>query len=178
VKRMWDISKERWIKSISTKQMSPNSDFLKGLNAKKCRDDIDYVAIAGTSSIFTNVYAWRWSKKSWRRKVGEAREKNQKRIELQSQEESPLEWYHLPEHPYLHAFNWILEPEKILQIYPKIGYKEVLQGDGAVSVDSALLEQEGVKHYLLPNNHIEITCTQEGKMLMLREIFNTLMKDK
>ena len=57
-----------------------------------------------------------------------------------------------------------------MQIYPKIGYHEVLQGDGAVSINSALMPNEEVKQYIIDRNHIDMTCCKEGYDIMLREI--------
>lgn len=169
-KRLWDVSRERKVENIATREMAPNSEFLVNLYNKGCRNDIDYVNIAGSCSHITNVYTWRWSKTSWKRKWKEAKEKNRIRDKLIDENKPPIKWYNLPNVPILHAHNWILEPHRFLEIYPKIGYPEVLLGDGAVSVRSALIDNPCVKHYIIHKNHIDMTCCTEGYNIMLKEI--------
>jgi hypothetical protein len=93
-------------------------------------------------------------------------------------ENSPIhEWYDLPSHYLLNPFNWILIPKKIFEFYPRIGYPEVLRGDGAVSVESALMDDENVKHYIINKNHVDMTCCQTGYDIMIREIKETMNTD-
>lgn len=169
-RRLWDISQQRKVETISTKQMAPGSDFLKEIHEKGLRKDIKYVNVAGSCSHITNVYTWHWSRSSWKRNVSLAKKKQFEREELILNNHRPIEWYNLPSNPFVHCFNWKMEPKKVIQIYPKIGYKEVLQGDGAVSVKSALLNFPEVKQYIIYKNHIDMTCCQTGYDIMLREV--------
>ncbi|MBD3189979.1 MAG: hypothetical protein GF308_05025 [Candidatus Heimdallarchaeota archaeon] len=170
IKRLWDVTQERQVESISTKQMKPKSDFLKQLNEKGCRKGVEYVSVAGTSSRFTNVYIWHWHPSSWNRQVSKAKEKHKLREELKTKGAPTNLWWNLPTNPHIQAFNWLLKPTKILTIYPRLGYKEVLQGDGAVSVENALLNEPEVKYYVTNDNHIELTCSKQSKEIMLREV--------
>ena len=67
-----------------------------------------------------------------------------------------------------------LEAKRIFQIYPKIGYPEVMKGDGAVAVESALFPSPDVKYYIIHKNHFDMTCCDEGYDIMVREIKSTL----
>ena len=169
-RKLWDVSQERRVESIATKQMAPNSDFLNQLFENGCRSDVKYVNVAGSNSRMTNVYSWRWATSSWKRNFRLARKKKKERSRLIANSRPPIEWYNLPSIPILHAHNWIMEPIKLFEIYPKIGYNEVLQGDGAVSVKSALLDIPCVKHYIIHRNHIDMTCCEEGYQIMQKEL--------
>jgi len=83
----------------------------------------------------------------------------------------------LPSHYLLHPFNWVLIPNKLFEIYPRVGHPEVLRGDGAVSVESALLNEKKAKHYIINKNHIDMTCCQDGYNIMLREIRESMNRD-
>ena len=87
-----------------------------------CRENIDYVNVAGSSSHITNIYAWQWSLSSWKINSKLAREKHQERERLIKQEEPPIKWFELPKTAFWHSFNWKLEAKKIFEIYPRIGY--------------------------------------------------------
>lgn len=169
-RRLWDVSQERKVESISTKQMAPGSEFLTEIEKKGCKKGIEYVNVAGSCSHITNVYTWRWDISSLKRKVKTAREKYYLRLEKQENNEPISEWFNLPDKPQLHVYNWILKPNKIMEIYPKIGYSEVLQGDGAVSVDCALMKSPEVKYYVIHKNHIDMTCCDIGYEIMLNEV--------
>ncbi|NHJ04340.1 MAG: alpha/beta hydrolase [Candidatus Heimdallarchaeota archaeon] len=169
-RKLWDVSQERKVENIATNQMAPNSDFLTQLIDNGCREGIQYVNVAGSCSHITNVYVWRWSTSSWKRKISLAKKKNELRKELIKNNKPPVQWYTLPSISFIHAHNWILEPYRFLEIYPKIGYPEVLLGDGAVSVRSALLDVPCVKQYIIHRNHIDMTCCKEGYDIMLNEI--------
>ena len=169
-RRLWDVSQERRVESVATKQMTPNSDFLNSLFESGCREDIQYVNVAGSNSLMTCVYSWRWSPLSWRRNFREARKMKKERNRLIANMRPPIEWFNLPQIPIIHAHHWTLEPFKLFDIYPRIGYNEVLQGDGAVSVKSALLNLSEVKHYIIHKNHIDMTSCVEGYQIMLREL--------
>ncbi|MBY8994301.1 MAG: hypothetical protein KGD59_07105 [Candidatus Heimdallarchaeota archaeon] len=176
-RRLWDVSQERKIDSISTKQMAPRSDFLIELSSKGCREDIKYVNVAGRNSLITNVYTWRWETSCLLPKFMQAKEKMDLRKKLIAENSSIHEWYDLPSHYLLNPFNWILIPNKIFEFYPRIGYPEVLRGDGAVSVESALMDDDNVKQYIINKNHVDMTCCQTGYDIMIREIKETMNTD-
>ncbi|MHA1211576.1 MAG: hypothetical protein ACTSSH_03855, partial [Candidatus Heimdallarchaeota archaeon] len=178
VRHLWDLEHDRKIESVSTKQMVPDSDFLKGLLVKVYRDDVKIVNIAGSSSHITNVYTWRWKLSSLKRNKEQANEKSIERDNLIKEGKPPIEWYNLPSKPKLHVYNWTLVPRKIISIYPRIGLLEVLQGDGAVSIQSALLIDDSVKQYVIHKNHMEISCCLEGYEIMLREIHETINENR
>lgn len=169
-RKIWDFSQERRVESLTTKQMAPNSDFLTRLHNSGIRKDIEYVNVAGTNSHFTNVYSWRWTVSSWRRNFRKARAKKRERKKLIAKMHPPIDWCTLPNWPIIHTHNWIMEPVKLFEIFPKIGYNEVLQGDGAVSVDSTLLDFPKVKHYIIHKNHIDMTCCIDGYKVMNKEL--------
>lgn len=169
-RRLWDVSHHRTVETIATKQLAPGSSFLRKLCEKGCREGVKYVNVAGSCSHITNLYSWHWSKNSWKSNIKIAKEKHYEREELIADDKPPIEWYNLPSNPYIHSFNWIMEPRKIMEIYPKLGYPEVLQGDGAVSIRSALFDHPNIKHYIINRNHIDMTCCQDGFAIMLREI--------
>lgn len=172
LKRLWDYGQERKAESVSTKQMKPDSDFLNELKSKGCRKDVMYVNVAGSSSHITNLYTWRWKISSLKRNYRLAKIKMQEREELIKQGKPPIDWYKLPKDSFFHVHNWILEPRNIMRIYPKVGYPEVLQGDGCVSIRSALIEEDSVKHYIIHRNHLDMTCCEEAYQIMLREVEN------
>ncbi|MFW9922765.1 MAG: esterase/lipase family protein [Candidatus Thorarchaeota archaeon] len=167
---LWDISHQRTVENIATKQLAPGSSFLKKLCEKGCRKDVRYVNVAGSCSHITNLYSWHWSHQSWKMNIKTAKDKHYEREELIAADRPPIEWYNLPSNPYIHSFHWIMEPRKIMEIYPKLGYPEVLQGDGAVSVRSALFDHPDIKHYIINKNHIDMTCCDSGFDIMLREV--------
>ena len=82
----------------------------------------------------------------------------------------PIDWFNLPNYPILHSHNWIMEPVKLFEIYPKIGYLEVMQGDGAVSINSALSDLPEVKHYVIHKNHVDMTCCNDAYGIMQKEL--------
>ncbi len=170
IRKLWDIRENRQIENVSTKQMSPNSEFLTDLSKMGCRNDVKYVNVAGSCSHISNVYTWHWQLTSLKRNKELAKKKSKEREKLFVSKRNPIEWYSLPKNPKLHVYNWILKPRKILEIYPRIGLLEVLQGDGAVSIKSALLPFPEVKHYILYKNHMEISCCEEAYEIMIREI--------
>ena len=176
-KRLWDVSQERKVKTIATKQLAPNSKFLNRLAKAGCKKGVNYVNVAGSCSHITNVYNWKWKMSSFIRNPKLAKIKMIERMDLIKNNRPPIEWYNLPKNYRIHAFNWILEPTKIMEVYPKIGYPEVLQGDGAVSIRNALMPEHQVKHYIIHRNHIDMTCTKEAYDIMLREI-NQQKKEK
>ncbi|MGC9780728.1 MAG: hypothetical protein HZR80_15915 [Candidatus Heimdallarchaeota archaeon] len=176
-RKLWDVSQERKVESIATKQLAPDSDFLNELSASGCRDDVKYVNVAGTSSLISYIYAWRWKTSSLKPKYKIAKQKMNERKKLIDQKQPIIDWYNLPSNYLLHPFNWLLEARKIMQIYPKIGYHEVLQGDGAVSIKSALMSNEEVKHYIIDKNHVDMTCSKPGYEIMIREV-NESINDK
>jgi hypothetical protein len=173
-RKLWDVEEERKIENFATKQMDPNSDFITKLQETGLRKNINYVNVAGSCSIVSNVYAWRWAKSSLKRQYGLARKMKKKRNELIKDDKPPKDWYDLPNNWIIHAHNWVLEAKKIFQIYPKIGYTEVMKGDGAVSVESALFPNPAVKYYVIHKNHFDMTCCDEGYDIMVREIKETL----
>ncbi len=173
-RKLWDVNQERKIESISTKQMAPGSDFLIELSKNGCREDVKYVNVAGINSLITCVYTWRWETSSLLPKFMLAKEKMALRKKLKSENRTIHEWYDLPDHYLLRPFNWTLIPNKIFEIYPRVGHPEVLRGDGAVSVESALLDEENVKHYIINKNHIDMTCCHDGYDIMFREIRETM----
>jgi hypothetical protein len=152
--------------------MKPDSDFLNELKNNGCRNDVSYVNVAGSSAHITNVYAWRWNISSLKRNSKIAKKKMQEREKLIKQKKPPIEWYKLPKNSFFQVYNWILEPNNFLSIYPKVGYPEVLQGDGCVSIRSALIDEDCVKHYIIHRNHLDMTCCDEAYQLMLREVTN------
>ncbi|HUT81651.1 MAG TPA: hypothetical protein VMZ29_10665 [Candidatus Bathyarchaeia archaeon] len=170
IRKLWDLSQDRHIDDISTKQMSPNSEFINELIKMGCRDDVKYVNVAGSCSHISNVYTWQWQFSSLKINPKLALEKSIEREKLVAEKKNPIEWYNLPNNPKFQVYNWKLSPRKIFEIYPKIGLKEILQGDGAVSIHSALLPNPNVKHYILHKNHMEISCCEEAYEIMIREI--------
>jgi pimeloyl-ACP methyl ester carboxylesterase len=172
LRKLWDYGQDRKAESVSTKQMKPDSDFLNELKNNGCRKDISYVNIAGSSSHITNVYAWRWNISSLKRNYKLAKKKMKEREKLIKQGKPPIDWYNLPKDSFFHVYNWILEPKNFLRIYPKVGYPEVLQGDGCVSIRSALIDEDSVKHYIIHRNHLDMTCCEEAYQIMLREVKN------
>ncbi len=169
-RKLWDVSQERRVESIATKQMAPNSEFLTELHDSGIRDDIEYVNVAGSNSQITNVYSWRWALSSWKRNFRKARRKKRERKKMIANMQPPIDWFNLPNYPILHSHNWIMEPVKLFEIYPKIGYPEVMQGDGAVSIKSALSDLPEVKHYIIHKNHIDMTCCIDGYEIMQKEL--------
>jgi len=174
VRKLWDVEEERKIENIATKQMAPNSEFLQTLLNDGLRKNVEYVNVAGSCSIISNVYAWRWAKSSLRRQYTLARKMRRKRKKLINEEKPIKDWCDLPSNWVLHAHNWVMEAKKIFQIYPKIGYPEVMKGDGAVAVESALLPFPEVKYYVIHKNHFDMTCCDAGYDIMVREIKSTL----
>ncbi|MBN1330424.1 MAG: hypothetical protein JXA54_13200 [Candidatus Heimdallarchaeota archaeon] len=170
IRKLWDFKKDREVENISTKQMSPNSDFLNELANMGCREDVKFVNVAGSCSHISNVYTWHWQLSSLNRNPKLALEKSKERKKLINEKRNPIEWYDLPKNPKYQVYNWKLAPKKILEIYPRIGLLEVLQGDGAVSIKSALIPLPEVKHYILHKNHMEISCCHEAYEIMIREI--------
>ncbi|MHA1367304.1 MAG: lipase family alpha/beta hydrolase [Candidatus Heimdallarchaeota archaeon] len=173
-RKLWDVEEERKIENIATKQMAPGSDFLTTLVNDGLRKNVDFVNVAGSCSMISNVYAWRWARSSLKRQYTLARKMKKKRNQLIREEKPMKDWYNLPSNWVLHAHNWVLEAKKILQIYPKIGYPEVMKGDGAVAVESALLPCPEVKYYVIHKNHFDMTCCDAGYDIMVREIKSTL----
>jgi len=169
-RKLWDVSQERRVESVATKQMAPNSEFLTQLHNSGCRNDIKYVNVAGSNSHYTNVYSWRWATSSWKRNFRLARRKKKERKKLKANNHPPIDWWNLPNYPFINAHNWIMEPVKLFEIYPKIGYPEVMQGDGAVSIISALSDLPEVKHYVIHKNHIDMTCCIDGYEIMHKEL--------
>jgi hypothetical protein len=169
VRKLWDLDQERRITTISTRQMAPGSEFLQKLSEKGCRKDVEYITVAGSSSHITDVYTWQWPLSTWKRKPKEAKKEYKRREVLIANDEPPIKWHHLPEYPRWQVYHWILKPQKVFEIYPRLGYKEILQGDGAVSINSALLDLPEVKYYIIPRNHIDMTCCASGKEIMLKE---------
>lgn len=174
VRRLWDVSQERKIESFATKQMAPGSKFLKELSSKGCRNDVKYVNVAGTNSLITNVYTWRWETSCLLPKFLLAKEKMNLRKKLVSEKHSIHEWYDLPKNYLFYPFNWTLVPNKIFEIYPRVGHPEVLRGDGAVSVESALMDEKEAKQYIISKNHVDMTCCKTGYDIMIREIKETM----
>jgi len=174
VRRLWDVHRERKIESISTKQMAPNSEFLLDLERRGCRPDVKFVNVAGSCSIITNVYTWQWALSSLKPQISLAFEKAKLRKQLIREDKPPIEWYNLPQSPIPQFFQWTLKPRKLFHVYPRIGYKEVLMGDGAVAVESALLKDPSVKQYIIHRNHFDMTCCPEGYRIMLDEIKDCL----
>jgi len=173
-RKLWDVEEERKIENIATKQMAPKSEFLQTMHNDGLRKNIEFINVAGSNSIVSNVYAWRWAKSSLRRQYTLARKMKKKRKQLISEDKPMKDWYNLPSNWVIHAHNWVLEAKKIFQIYPKIGYPEVMKGDGAVAVESALLPFPEVKLYIIHKNHFDMTCCDEGYDIMVREIKSTL----
>ncbi|RLI63568.1 MAG: hypothetical protein DRO63_08345, partial [Candidatus Gerdarchaeota archaeon] len=170
VRKLWDFHRERKIESISTKQMAPNSDFLLDLEKRGCRKDVKFVNVAGSCSLITNVYVWQWNLSSLKPQFNLAFKKHALRKQLIQENKPPKDWYNLPELPIPQCFNWILKPRKLFHVYPSIGYKEVLMGDGAVAVESALLKDPEVKQYIIHRNHFDMTCCPEAYKIMMDEI--------
>ncbi|NHJ49200.1 MAG: alpha/beta hydrolase [Asgard group archaeon] len=170
MRRLWDYGQTRKAESVSTRQMKPNSDFLTALEESGYRDDVNYVNVAGSSQHISNVYTWRWKLSSWKRDYRLARKKMLERRKLMKNGKLPIEWYHLPKDFFFHVYNWIMEPRLIFQILPKVGYPEMLQGDGAVSIRSALVDHERVKQYIIHRNHLDLTCCEEAYQIMKNEV--------
>jgi pimeloyl-ACP methyl ester carboxylesterase len=170
LRKLWDYGQKRKAESVSTRQMKPNSEFMKSIVNSGCRDDVDFINVAGSSSHLTNIYTWRWNLSSWKRNYRLARKKKKERKKLIKQKKPPIYWFNLPKDSVFHVYNWMLEPRNVLRIYPKVGYPEMLQGDGVVSIRSALFDHEKARHYIIHRNHLDMTCCSEGYAIMLREI--------
>lgn len=166
IRNIWDVSGQREVKDLCWDQMKPKSPYLLTLKDQEKWPEIEYVTVAGDSSIFTHVYAWRFRRESgknmtkmfplFRELLSNNRSKG-------SVKDSGAK------------YHWIAYPQKILTVFKKISLPEVRKGDGLVTTQSALLSTANRK-YTFPNNHEEIVVSEQTRSLLLKELKRTLKK--
>ncbi|MBD3191700.1 MAG: alpha/beta hydrolase [Candidatus Heimdallarchaeota archaeon] len=163
IRNIWDVSGQREVKDLCWEQMKPKSPYLLNLKDQEKWPEIEYVAVAGESSIFTHVYAWRF-----RRESGKDLTKMFSLLKEKIANNSPNETVEDSSAKY----HWIAYPQTILTVFKKIFLPEVRKGDGLVAVRSALLKKAD-REYTFPNNHEEIATSDQTNSLLLNEIKRT-----
>ncbi len=174
IKGIWDASGNRAVRDLAYEQMVPNSEFLLNLNDRQKSKDIEYITAGGTNAQYAHIYTWSATQKvtkslmtdifsyQIREKIQNVSNKIGKQCpvnKVESQEKtSPLK-----------QFQWIAYPKKIITLFEKINAPEIINGDGVVSLQSAILK-DATRKYKIDANHEEIAVSDDTKKLLLKEL--------
>jgi len=164
LKNFWDVTGSRKAQDINYEQLSNNNEYLKNLNDQEKNPTVEYVVAGGTCPTFAHLYNWTIYKRATPDNYMNI---FQKITELANQKISNKE----------EKMNqWIAYPKRVLTLFDKKLIPEFTQGDGLVSLESALLPNTA-RRYKIDVNHLEMAICDKTKKLLSKELKLTIRND-
>lgn len=161
-KRFWDITGTRKAHDINHEQLATNSKYLFDLKDREKSPEIEYIVTGGTCPTFANFYTWSMVKRKVSKEIvnrifhRESKIVKKKKVTEVKKEETK-------------NYQWVAYPNKFLSLFEKRVIPELNNGDGVISLRSALLST-AIRKYKFNKNHEEIAICGQTKKLLLKEI--------
>jgi len=159
LKRFWDIVGSRKVRDLKPEQLATNSKFLLDLQDREKNPEVKYIFIGGRCSTYAHIYSWKIGKEVTQRTLRHMfpnSENNGNKINAKEKQKERI-------------YHWIAKPKKILTIFEGILLPEFKQGDGMVSLRSALFGEADEK-LVFNVNHEELAVCEALENKILKEL--------
>ncbi|MCF2142684.1 MAG: alpha/beta hydrolase [Candidatus Heimdallarchaeota archaeon] len=162
LKRFWDIAGRRRVTSLKPEQLSTNSKFLLDLKDREQTPNVKYIFIAGNCATYAHIYSW---------KIGQTVTKRTIKHIFSTKEDDAVNIKNNEEKKKEKVYHWLAKPKKILTIFEGVLLPEFAQGDGMVSLKSALYGEADEK-IIFNVNHEELAVCEPLERKILKELKN------